>query len=53
MVLQNKDNVKKGHLPDDMVRDGRYLAAKTVPNVWINYPWEATDIEAHDRLAES
>lgn len=25
-----------------MVDDGRYLAAKTVADVWICYPWEAT-----------
>lgn len=25
-----------------MVTDGRYLAAKTVSDVWICYPWEAT-----------
>lgn len=41
-VLHNKDKVKKGHLPDEMVNGNRYLAAVTVPDVWINYPWEAT-----------
>ena len=41
-VLHNKDKEKKGHLPKDMVDDGRYLAARTVGDVWINYPWEAT-----------
>jgi hypoxanthine phosphoribosyltransferase len=50
-VLHNKDKEKKGRLPDDMVDDNRYLAAVTVPDVWICYPWEATDIEEHDRLA--
>jgi hypothetical protein len=30
---------------------GRYLAAKTVGDVWCCYPWEATDIDEHDRLA--
>lgn len=25
-----------------MITDGRYLAAKTVSDVWICYPWEAT-----------
>ena len=49
--MKNKDTPKKGHLPEDMVKDDRYLAAKTVPNLWINYPWEAQDIEEHDRLA--
>ena len=39
---QNKDKPKKGHLPQDMMDDGRYLAARTVSDVWICYPWEAT-----------
>lgn len=41
-VLHNKDKPKKGHLPEDMVKEGRYLAAETVGDVWICYPWEAT-----------
>lgn len=42
MELQNKNKPKKGHLPQDMMNDGRYLAAKTTGDVWICYPWEAT-----------
>lgn len=41
-VLHNKDKTKRGVLPDDMISENRYLAARTVPDVWINYPWEAT-----------
>jgi len=52
-VLHNKDKEKKGKLPDDMVNDNRYLAAVTVPDVWICYPWEATDIDEHDQLAQT
>ena len=52
-VLHNKDKDKKGHLPQDMMRDGRYLAAVTTGDVWICYPWEATDIDEHDQLAET
>ncbi|KAL9044453.1 MAG: hypothetical protein Q9214_002408, partial [Letrouitia sp. 1 TL-2023] len=52
-VLHNKDKTKRGHLPQDMVDEGRYLAARTVSDVWINYPWEATDIDEHDKLAGS
>ena len=52
-VLHNKDKPKKGTLPDDMINDNRYLAAVTVPDVWICYPWEATDIEEHDGLAQT
>ncbi|KAF2852370.1 xanthine phosphoribosyltransferas-like protein [Plenodomus tracheiphilus IPT5] len=49
-VLHNKDKAKKGVLPQDIL-EGRYIAARTVGDVWINYPWEATDIEEHDRLS--
>jgi len=52
-VLHNKDKPKKGHLPQQMMDEGRYIAARTVPDVWINYPWEARDIEEHDRLAQT
>lgn len=50
-VLHNKDKQKKGSLPDEMINDNRYLAAVTVPDCWICYPWEATDIDEHDKLA--
>lgn len=49
-VLHNKDKQKKGKLPEDIVQ-GRYEAARTVGDEWICYPWEATDIEEHDRLS--
>ncbi|CZR61212.1 probable xanthine phosphoribosyl transferase [Phialocephala subalpina] len=51
-VLHNKDKSKKGSLPEDMLKDSRYLAARTVGDVWICYPWEATDIDEHDAMAE-
>lgn len=41
-VLHNKNKEKKGNLPQGMMAEGRYLAAKTVGDVWICYPWEAT-----------
>jgi hypoxanthine phosphoribosyltransferase len=47
-VLHNKDKTKKGMLPQEILK-GRYAAARTVGDVWINYPWEATDIDEHDR----
>lgn len=40
-VLHNKDKQKKGVLPQEIL-GGRYAAARTVGDVWINYPWEAT-----------
>jgi uncharacterized protein len=48
---QNKDKKKKGTLPTEMTSAGRYLAARTVGDAWINYPWEAVDIDEHDRQA--
>jgi len=51
-VLHNKNKQKKGHLPEDMLNENRYLAAKTVGDVWICYPWEATDIDEHDEMAK-
>lgn len=36
-----------------MLDSGRYLAARTTGDAWINYPWESVDIEEHDRLASS
>ena len=52
-VLHNKDKEKKGRLPQDMVAENRYLAAVTTQDVWICYPWEATDIDEHDALAKT
>jgi hypoxanthine phosphoribosyltransferase len=52
-VLHNKDKVKKGRLPDDIIDQNRYIAAVTVPDVWICYPWEATDIDEHDAMAQA
>jgi hypoxanthine phosphoribosyltransferase len=49
--VQNKDKPKKGVLPDDMMAT-RYEAAVTVGDAWINYPWEALDIDEHDAHAE-
>ncbi|KAE9377193.1 PRTase-like protein [Stipitochalara longipes BDJ] len=51
-VLHNKNKEKKGQLPKDMLDENRYLAARTTGDVWICYPWEATDIDEHDELAK-
>ncbi|KAJ4349745.1 hypoxanthine-guanine phosphoribosyltransferase [Didymosphaeria variabile] len=51
-VLHNKDKTKKGALPEDVVQ-GRYHAAVTVGDEWICYPWEAMDIDEHDRLSKA
>jgi hypoxanthine phosphoribosyltransferase len=47
---QNKDKPKKGTLPENII-NGRYLAARTVGDEWICYPWEAMDIDEHDQNA--
>ncbi|CAN6662684.1 xanthine phosphoribosyltransferase 1 [Trichomonascus vanleenenianus] len=52
-VLHNKDKPKRAELPEDMMREGRYLAARTLPDLWIAYPWEAPDIEEHTANAVS
>jgi uncharacterized protein len=51
-VLHNKKKPKKGYLPDDMEKQGRYLAARETGDVWICYPWEAKNIEEHDEMAQ-
>ena len=40
-VLHNKDKVKRGTLPEEMVKTDHYIAAVTLPDLWICYPWEA------------
>ncbi len=35
-----------------MIKQGRYMAARTVEDIWICYPWEAIDIDEHDQLAQ-
>lgn len=51
LCQQNKNKGKKGTLPEDMLKEDRYIAARTVEDVWICYPWEAQDIEEHDEMA--
>ncbi|KAI5957588.1 HPT1 [Candida theae] len=51
-VLHDKDKKKKADLPDEIMKTGHYFAARTVPDAWIAYPWEATDIVFHQKKAE-
>lgn len=51
-VLHNKNKTKKGVLPSEMTEGGRYMAARTVGDEWICYPWEAMDIDDHDAQAK-
>ncbi|BCR87061.1 xanthine phosphoribosyltransferase [Aspergillus chevalieri] len=50
-VLHNKNKAKKGELPEDMM-EKYYHASLTTDDVWICYPWEAKDIDEHDRLSK-
>jgi uncharacterized protein len=52
-VLHNKKKPKKGRLPDEMESGKTYLAAEETGDVWICYPWEATEIEKHDEMAKA
>jgi hypoxanthine phosphoribosyltransferase len=45
-VVHNKRKSKLGSLPEDIP----YYTGEEVTDVWLDYPWEAADIEEHDRL---
>lgn len=49
-VLHDKQKPKRADLPEDIM-NGNYYAARTVPDVWIAYPWESTDIVYHTKMA--
>lgn len=49
-VLHDKLKQKKADLPKDIM-DNYYFAARSVPDSWIAYPWEATDIVFHTDMA--
>ncbi|POW16339.1 hypothetical protein PSTT_01401 [Puccinia striiformis] len=48
-VVHNKDKPKAGSIPEHI----KYFAGKTVGDHWIDYPWEAKDIDAHNKLANA
>lgn len=49
-VLHDKLKTKKAELPEEIMKD-LYFAARTVPDSWIAYPWESTDIVYHTKRA--
>jgi hypoxanthine phosphoribosyltransferase len=49
-VLHDKEKLKKQDLPKEIM-DQYYFAARSVPDCWIAYPWEATDIVFHSNMA--
>ncbi|KZV68947.1 PRTase-like protein [Peniophora sp. CONT] len=46
-VVHNKRKTKLGKIPDDV----KYFQAAETDDVWLDYPWEAIDIDAHDEAA--
>ncbi|KAF8636387.1 hypothetical protein AX17_003569 [Amanita inopinata Kibby_2008] len=46
-VVHDKKKAKLADLPPDTL----YYAGAEVGDLWLDYPWEVTDIEEHDRLA--
>ncbi|KAJ3731779.1 hypothetical protein DFJ43DRAFT_998375 [Lentinula guzmanii] len=46
-VVHNKNKPKLAALPEGTT----YYSGEEVDDVWLDYPWESTDIEEHDRLA--
>ncbi|KAK6198119.1 hypoxanthine guanine phosphoribosyltransferase [Scheffersomyces amazonensis] len=50
-VLHDKQKEKRADLPAEIMNTGNYFAARSVPDVWIAYPWESTDIVYHTKKA--
>ncbi|KAI0704292.1 PRTase-like protein [Cytidiella melzeri] len=48
-VVHNKRKEKLGKLAGNLP----YFAGEEIDDVWLDYPWEAENIEEHDRLAAS
>ncbi|KZP11494.1 PRTase-like protein [Athelia psychrophila] len=46
-VVHNKLKPKLAQLPATVP----YYAGAEIPDLWLDYPWEAIDIQEHDRLA--
>jgi hypoxanthine phosphoribosyltransferase len=47
-VLHDKKKEKRGIIPPEVKR---YFAGLTIEDRWVCYPWDAQDIEEHDRAA--
>lgn len=46
LVLHNKQKKKDVEMPPEVKR---YFAGEEIPDIWIRYPWDATDIDEHNR----
>ena len=47
-VLHNKNKPKRGTIPEQV---SHYIVGEELGDVWIVYPWDAKDIDEHDRNA--
>ena len=50
MVLHNKNKEKRGKLPEPVKR---YYVGEEIDDLWICYPWDAENIDEHDKLSVS
>ncbi|GMF01232.1 hypothetical protein B5S28_g1646 [[Candida] boidinii] len=50
-VLHNKDKPKKAELDEKLLNGGKYFVGTVVPDEWIAYPWDASDIDSHTEKA--
>ena len=50
LILHNKLKAKDVEFPPEIKR---YYPAMEVEDIWIKYPWDAEDIEEHDRLEKA
>lgn len=48
LVLHNKLKKKDVEMPKEVKN---YFCGEEIPDVWIHYPWDAIDIDAHNVLA--
>jgi uncharacterized protein len=48
-VLHNKNKPKRGAIPPEV---SHYIVGEELGDVWIVYPWDAKDIDEHDRNAK-
>lgn len=44
-VLHNKQKEKRGEIPAEVAH---YWVGRELPDAWVKYPWDASDIEEHD-----
>jgi hypoxanthine phosphoribosyltransferase len=47
LVLHNKLKKKDVEMPAEIKR---YYVGEEIPDMWIKYPWDAEDIDAHNEM---